>query len=269
MVKTSLFLVLLSWGSGVWTLPDAEALKARYRPEVRQQYADYLQAYGQVKHAKDVQQVLQWQQDRAEIFSEPLQAAWQKHWEATSRPDAAHANLPAPDFSWVEAAFPGMVLANEAEGTVVILRPHWKALAQLAQRTPESDDDRLMALMLRLHGEQWSAFPTWMEQTWDYGGCSRLGSGRHTALLKAIRAQLQRKSLFSTLLQAEEKALVQDILEAPELCYAPALALKELKTLTTAFSWSSVQVQALRAQIQRIETGKLSSMDQELPADAF
>lgn len=112
MVKTSLFLVLLSWGSGVWTLPDAEALKARYRPEVRQQYADYLQAYGQVKHVKDVQQVLQWQQDRAEIFSEPLQAAWQKHWEATSRPDAAHANLPAPDFSWVEAAFPGMVRAQ-------------------------------------------------------------------------------------------------------------------------------------------------------------
>lgn len=265
MLKASFLTVLLSWGSGGLPLSDADALRARYRPAVRQQYTDYLKAYEQVTTAQDVAQVLALQQTQAELFSEPLQRVWEKYWTALDRPDAAHANLSAPDFGWVEAAFPGMTLANEAEGTVVILRPSWKALAQLAQRTPASVDDRLMALMLRLHGEQWSAFPTWMEQTWDYGGCSRLGSGRHTEFWLEIQEQRQQSTLFERILAAEAEALKQDVLQGKELCHAPALALKELQHLEQRFSWSSQEKHLLSLQKQRIQTGKLPSMKQALP----
>ncbi len=256
-VKISALLLAGTWGSQI-TLENKEALVKKYPPAVRQTYQNYTQLYKNTQKLNDFVSIYKTLSTQEENFSAPLQVVWEKYWLASDSQKLGQAALARPKFEWVAAAFPGMVLSNEAEGTVMILRPSWKALAVLAKHTTDStQDDRFTALMLKLHGEHWSAFPEWMEQTWDYGGCSRLGSGKHTAFLKEIQAQIKGGSAFKETLHQQKEILINDLLEAQELCHNKAQALKELNQMEKQFSWSRQQKQALAIQRQRIQTGKV------------
>lgn len=262
-VGSAFVVAAVTWGS-TSTLNSQQDLLAAYSPPVRQRYQDYLKRYRQVKTLTDFVQVYEQLQAQEEAFAGPLQKVWDKYWDATNTQRPGQKSPVQPDFDWTDGLFPGLTLQHEAEGTVVTLRPSWTALAALAKRTPQPEDDRFTALMLQLHGETWSAFPVWMQQTWDYGGCSRLGSGKHTAFLKAIQQARKGGSVFETTLKAEEKALIDNVLTSEELCHDVAPAIKELQALQQQFSWSTQQRQQLQQQLQRLRSGKISAMKMPL-----
>ena len=56
------------------------------------------------------------------------------------------------------------------------------------------------------------AFPSWVQQTWDYGGHSLLGSNKHLELLQSIDTIYQKTSLFNPHLVGYKDALLSDIL---------------------------------------------------------
>jgi hypothetical protein len=255
--KISAVLVAATWGSQT-AIENKEALIEKYPPAVQQTYKNYIAQYKSVKKLQDFVRVYQTIDTHEEKFSAPLQAVWEKYWLATDNQKPGQSPPVEPKFDWVDAAFPGMILGNEAEGTIMILRPSWKSLAALAKQTTDStQDDRFIALMLKLHGDYWSGYPEWMQQTWDYGGCSRLGSGKHTAFLKEIQIQIKGGSAFKSTLRDQENYLISDLLSAEELCHSKANALKELSQMEKQFSWSTQQKQAIAKQRQRINTGKV------------
>ena len=258
--KLGAVLMALAWGSQA-AIQNKGALLDKSPPAVRKAYESYVKDYQNAKRLQDFVRVYNTITAQEENFSAPLQAVWEKFWLASDTRQSGQAAPVRPDFDWVDGVFPGMVLGNEAEGTVMILRPSWKELSKLAQRTIDStQDDRFTALMLKLHGDTWSGFPNWMEQTWDYGGCSRLGSGKHTTFLKEIQIQIKGGSAFKETLRTQESYLVRDLLEATELCHNKADALKELSQIEKGFSWSTQQKQAFKKQRQRINSGAVTVM---------
>ena len=255
--KISAMLVAATWGSQS-TLENKEALIEKYTPTVRQAYESYTAQYKSTQRLQDFVRVYKTIVAQHENFSTPLQVVWENYWLATDTQKPGKAPPVRPNFDWVDSAFPGMTLSNEAEGTVVILRPSWKSLAVLTKRTVDStQDDRFIALMLKLHGESWSHYPEWMQQTWDYGGCSRLGSGKHTAFLNEIQIQIRGGSAFKDTLREQEELLVNDLFEAQSLCTSKTKALKELNQIEKQFSWSTQQKKAFVKQRERIMTEKV------------
>lgn len=254
-------LLAANWGNPSPPIKDIHTLSEKYPPAVRQNYENYTQQYAKAHRLQDFITVYKTLTTQEENFSAPLQEVWEKYWLATDRQKPGQAAPLEPNFDWVNAAFPGMTLKQEAEGSVMILRPSWKSLSALAKRTVDStQDDRFTKLMLKLHGDHWSHFPEWMEQTWDYGGCSRLGSGKHMAFLKEIQIQIKGGSAFKETLREQEKLLINDLLEAKELCSSKANALREFNEIERHFSWSTQQRQAFATQRKRISTGKVSVM---------
>ena len=76
-------------------------------------------------------------------------------------------------------------------------------------------------------------FPSWYLQTWDYGGFSLLGSGKHKAFLDKIAAALKKSNLFKKEIKAIKKELVRDITEGKQYGYSQEKVIAELNQITT------------------------------------
>jgi hypothetical protein len=103
-----------------------------------------------------------------------------------------------PDLFWVEEGLPGYETALVAEGTIYYLFQDYKQLQKLSQRTSGKEDDDYISLMLQVHSVDSVEyfFPAWYLQTWDYGGHSLLGQGKHIQILKLADQNLKRSPMF-------------------------------------------------------------------------
>lgn len=85
----------------------------------------------------------------------------------------------------IDQKLPWLALSFYAEGTAAVLELDTEAWTGAARLTTGTEDDRFFAFLMdsysNLNGDGWA---TWQERTWDYGGCSPLGSGLHLELLK-------------------------------------------------------------------------------------
>lgn len=120
---------------------------------------------------------------------------------------------PEMDMSWIEYLMPSFTLVKAAEGTVYYPAANFKRFAEKAQATQGSVDDRFFAFCQQLfpYDGMEGFFANWFEQTWDYGGESLLGQGKHLAALKAMDEQLQQSPLFAQTLKHYKNTLVRDI----------------------------------------------------------
>ncbi len=246
MMKT---LILLSTTFMLASTPSAERLKKLLSPSEWQAQQNYSQKFQQVKTQDDFIKVFRQAQNL------PATATFQKQWDHYMNDQTKQVR---PDFGWLQPFFPGLELRFEGEGTTAVLATFFPEFAQLAKKTTETQDDQFIALMQRLHGEVSTGYRKWMERTWDYGGCSYLGSGKHSQFLKDIQAQLKQKSPFQTELKEEASRLLQDLSQAESFCGGRQAALKEMQQLLKNFSWSKAEKQALQQQSQRIQSGKIA-----------
>jgi len=230
------------------TPSPATVLKQFLKPAEWQTQQKYSQAYQKVKKQADFIRVFRQAQDIQAA------AAIQKQWDFYQDDPGKRKQ---PDFTWLKPFYPGLELTFQAEGTAAVMSTVYPEFAQLAKITPELQDDQFINLMHRLHGDVDNGYRTWMERTWDYGGCSYLGSNKHSQFLKEIQTQLKNKSPFQTELKEEQARLVQDLTQAESICGSRQAALIELQQVQKNFSWSKSEKQALQTRVQQIKSGKI------------
>ena len=112
------------------------------------------------------------------------------------------------------AAFPVYGLDYGAEGTAVLVTMNYPPLQARAAATPEPADEAYLTMLSKLYadacGTGWSNLEI---RTWEYGGCSPLGSGLHKDILLAADTARGHGDLFVTEIEEARKFVLQDILE--------------------------------------------------------
>jgi hypothetical protein len=118
-----------------------------------------------------------------------------------------------PDLFWLEEAMPGFIPQLVAEGTIYYLFADYKEMLEKVSSTKGLEDDEFIDICLTVHQTDSIEyfFPSWMLQTWDYGGHSELGKGVHYQLFEKINTQLAKGTLFEQHLITYKEALLQDI----------------------------------------------------------
>ena len=122
-----------------------------------------------------------------------------------------------PDLSWLEDAMPGFTLGMVAEGTRYYLFQDYGKMKQWAEKTTDKEDDVFFEFINFINaGEEIESFyPIWFEQTWDYGGFSLLGEGKHLSTLKRMEKLMAEQQLFRNPVLKLKMKLLKDILNAP------------------------------------------------------
>ena len=127
-------------------------------------------------------------------------------------------------------------------------------------RTAEPADNAFFALMQKAYGPSYTHFPLWFNQTWDYGGCSWLGKGLHTSLLKEGLRLRQAKNPFAPELQELEAEILRDLQQSKSFCLPAARAQQELKGLLPLLPAARP---GLQKRLQQLQTGKELEFDCE------
>ncbi len=261
MIKGSLTLLLLAaWGAGASNISSTRELLKHYDSATKKTYQRYIRAYNNVRTLQDFRTVYAQMTRATEAFAKPLQKELDQWQTLADRLQPGQKLPPQPAYQWAEKTFPGLDIGLEAEGTAVVMRPSWLKLSTLARKTASKQDDQFVSLMRQLHGDVETSYPVWMTQTWDYGGCSHLGSGKHSQFLKALRAQMNAQSPFKKTLQQQETYLIGDLLTNKDFCQSQASALKEMRGLIANYTWSGAQKQKLQARYRALQ-GKTFSFN--------
>ena len=118
-----------------------------------------------------------------------------------------------PDLFWVEEGLPGYETALVAEGTLYYLFKNFKTFQKLAAKTSGKEDDDFVNLNLMVHAQDSIEyfFPSWFQQTWDYGGHSLLGQGTHLKILEQADKDLKKSDLFLNEVIKIKDEVVNDI----------------------------------------------------------
>lgn len=127
-----------------------------------------------------------------------------------------------PDYDWLTEALPGFVF-QWVDGQPYLFTDYhfW---GKMALKTNESTlDDQFIACCYAAFplDSIESFFPAWMIQTDENKACSRLGAGKHVAMLKKIETlyqQLPARELFAADLERFKASLLRDIL-GNNTCY--------------------------------------------------
>ena len=113
---------------------------------------------------------------------------------------------------------PGFHLGSAAEGTVWYLYKDFADWQAKAERTRGRADDEFVELQLLLHPDDSIEyfFPSYIMQTWDYGGHSLLGEGKHlTILQKANEIMAKYPDRFTEEINIVKNDLLQDLTAQP------------------------------------------------------
>lgn len=117
------------------------------------------------------------------------------------------------DFSWLEYCLPGLQIQLVTEATTYYPYIDYAAFLERATRTLEKEDDLFSQLNVTMYKDSVEqAFPSWVLQTWDYGGHSLLGSNKHFELLQLMDAIYLQTPLFNPHLLSYKNALLSDVL---------------------------------------------------------
>lgn len=111
----------------------------------------------------------------------------------------------------------GLYLGSAAEGTVYYFYHNYAELGRLARLTSSPYDDQFVEVLVQESDDTISTFyPVYFMQTWDYGGYSRLGGGKHYELLQAVSRLHRETTAFDKHLEDIKEPLLQDILSSSE-----------------------------------------------------
>ncbi|MCB0705738.1 MAG: SH3 domain-containing protein [Saprospiraceae bacterium] len=125
-----------------------------------------------------------------------------------------------PDLFWLQQALPALQPQLVAEGTAYYLFHNYATWEERAQKTSGVEDDAFFNLCLDLFKMDSIEYfwPDYFLQTWDYGGHSELGSGKHLDLIRKMDKTIRQSPSFADLIQEMKADLLNDIL-GPEVTY--------------------------------------------------
>jgi hypothetical protein len=234
-----------AWGSNSPAATPEQRLKQIVG---NQAYADliaYRQNFKTVRKQTDWVKLFKQARGLQDNLSPPLSALHEKFW-----------NMPKAkplDFGWVEPLTPGLKVSLQAEGTSLVMVLHYPTFAKLAALTPENADDNLISLLIKAEGERSNAWPRWFNQTWDYGGCTKLGSGLHLSVWQDIQKQSKQAPFLAFELNRIRAALVKDLKDNRLFCLPQAAVLREYDQLLKAPGWSAQEKKDLTQHLNLIK----------------
>jgi len=134
-----------------------------------------------------------------------------------------------PDLFWIDDPIPAMTLSLVAEGTMYQIFTNIDDLIKKAATTEgEIDNDFTKLLKDYYDGDVEYYFASYYLQTWDYGGYSLLGQGKHKALLNRLDKLAAKSDLFTPEIKQLKTDLLEDITGGGEYGENSETILKEL-----------------------------------------
>jgi len=120
------------------------------------------------------------------------------------------------NFDWIDGAIPGLKWSYGAEGMGVVLFLQSQPWIKRADQTEGSADDVFFELMDWSYGMMEPSWAVWQVRTWDYGGCSALGTGVVFAGLSLVDRALLAGPTFGDEIAAIRADLLRTVLEGDE-----------------------------------------------------
>lgn len=119
-----------------------------------------------------------------------------------------------PDLFWIDDPIPAMTLSLVAEGTIYQIYSNINDLSKKAKQTKGDLDDEFVAILNHMYDDAVAeGYPSWFLQTWDYGGYSLLGQGKHTSMLDKLEALSTKTTLFNDEIINMKNSVVSDIID--------------------------------------------------------
>lgn len=235
-----------AWGD---TRPqnNAERLKKIVGAGVYADLLTYRQRLETIKTPTQWYQTLQAAYGLSDKLSPPLSVIHEKLWNDD--------HAPQPNWDWVEPLTPTFQVRLVAEGTTLVMALHYPAFARLAAATPEKKDDQLIALMQKSGGEFSTSWPSWFLQTWDYGGCTHLGSGLHLQIWQELHSLKRGVQLFEPELRKIRTKLLQDLNLSQSFCRSQTQALQELGQILKSKDLSPAEKSSLNKRSEVLRKG--------------
>jgi hypothetical protein len=138
-----------------------------------------------------------------------------------------------PDLFWIDDPIPAMTLGLVAEGTMYQIFTNIDDLIKKSATTKgEIDNDFTKLLKDYYDGDVEYYFASYYLQTWDYGGYSLLGQGKHNALLNKLDKLAIKSDLFTPEIKQLKTNLLDDITNGAEYGENSETILKELDEIT-------------------------------------
>lgn len=134
-----------------------------------------------------------------------------------------------PDLFWIDDPIPAMTLGLVAEGTMYQIFTNIDDLIKKAATTQGQTDDNFTKLLKDYYdGDVEYYFAVYYLQTWDYGGYSLLGQGKHKAILNRLEKLSAQSDLFVPEIKKLKTDLLEDITNGTEYGENSETILKEL-----------------------------------------
>lgn len=158
--------------------------------------------------------------------------------------------------AWLYTLTPGLIISYVAEGTVAQLQLYFPFFKKLAQSTYTDIDDEFIRIYMLAYGKVADHWPKWFVQTWDYGGHSLLGQGKHLQVLKKIDALNSKTAYFRGELKKIRARAIQDILTYSVYYESVPNMVREIKQILRNVRLSSSEKRKLNNRIKEFQRGK-------------
>lgn len=152
----------------------------------------------------------------------------------------------------------GLQLACQAECTEPCFDLMLNGLSKKIKETEGEDDDQFFDLIVKTYGgdyEPGTMSANWFEPTWDLGGMSLLGSGKHQEFFIATDKLLEAKNIFTEGILYYRQIAMDDASNWNSFAHSKEKVLSELKSILKKVKLTENESDGIRSQIKDIESG--------------
>lgn len=141
-------------------------------------------------------------------------------------------DLDYPDLFWIDDPIPAMSLSLVAEGTMYQVFTNIDDLEEKAKTTQGELDDEFTSILKAMHDDEIEYYyPVWFLQTWDYGGYSLLGQGKHIEILNQLDTLASKTDIFDTEIKRIKTQLMEDITNGKDYGEKSEIILTEVDSI--------------------------------------
>jgi len=129
-------------------------------------------------------------------------------------------------------------------------------LVKVAEKTEGESDEKFMKLIIEYYsgeGEPDAMSAVWFQATWDYGGSSKLGDGKHFSFLKTCDVLIEEKSIFSEEINYYREDCFSDMTRWKSFMNGKEKILKEVKQVMKEIKLSESQMDELKSRKKELD----------------